>query len=199
MVSKIQPSSKRASRHPWLIVALLLVSGCSSTIPEQIRQTPQNAPRLAEVRAEPERFHNSQVRWGGIILETENKNDSSWIKVIALPLRGNGKPRNANNSQGRFIAVVDQFLEPLLYSQDRKITFSGHVVGSHTDKVGDFSYQYPLIKVDMHHLWPKDPPPADDYYPYYPYYWRYDPWYHPIYYPRHPVKLVPHYPRLKKP
>ena len=168
----------------------LLLTACASNVPEPIRQEISSAPTLAQVRAEPDRFEGAQVRWGGVILDTENKDDGSWVKVIAMPLKGSGKPRDADNSPGRFVAVVDRFLEPLLYARDRRITFTGQVIGTQSEKIGEFSYQYPIIRADFYHLWPKDPPRIDDPYP--PH-WYYDPWwYHPIHYPRYPVRLIPH-------
>lgn len=134
-----------------------------------------------------ERYLSQKVRWGGVILKTENKQNGSKLTIIGAPLSEQGKPQNTDQSPGRFIAIVDSFLEPQLYSPDREITVTGQLLPGETQKVGDFSYNYPVVKVDHYYLWPvvhqadhiddlpywwHDPfyPWPYHYYPYYPYY-----------------------------
>lgn len=186
-------------QNPLLyVISLGLVtalSACQSNIPEQIRQGIESSPSVAQVREAPQKYVSQSIRWGGLILETENRQDTSRLTVMALPLSDKGKPRIYDQSPGRFIAVINKFVEPLEFSRDRQITFSGIISGAEKIKVGDFPYEYPVIQVDQYHLWPKPVPTVD---PYYPDYWRYDPWYYPgfspWYYPyRHyPIRLVPH-------
>jgi outer membrane lipoprotein len=169
----------------------LLLGACSSKIPPQISEEPANAPTLAQVRENPDTFRDSLVRWGGVILNTENRDGSSWITIVALPLDSSGKPTGRDSSLGRFIAVIDDFVEPLVYSKDRRITVSGNITGMHTAKVGDYPYDHPLVQTDLHYLWPKTVAVPANYYPY-PYYWPgYYPWYHPFYDP-FPHRVIPH-------
>ena len=163
----------------WLAL-LILLPACSSQIPPEIRLKPDNAPDVAEVREQLDSHLSQNIRWGGVILSTDNREDSSWLTVISLPLSAQGRPQQSDHSAGRFIAIVDEYLEPLLYSRDRRITVTGHIVRSETQKVGEFLYEYPVIAVDHYYLWPKkvkpvnvNPPP----------YWYYDPWFYPDFYP----------------
>ena len=97
-----------------------------------------------------------------------------------------------DRSAGRFIAVIDGFLDPALYAEDREITVSGVVEDAVTRKIGDYDYTFPRVRVNNYLLWP----PRPEYDPRtYPPPWYYDPWYpgYPYYYPyryyhRHPVK-----------
>jgi outer membrane lipoprotein len=167
----------------------MLMTACSSSIPVEIRQSPANAPDLAQVREQPGGYVAQPVRWGGMILETENTQNASRLTIIAFPLSDNGQPQTSAQSPGRFIAIVDKFLEPLVYSRDRLITVTCNFFKTETLKIGEYPYVYPLVEVDHYYLWPEKRVP---YYTDYPPYWRYDPWYYPGY-PWHypPNYLVP--------
>jgi len=151
-----------------------------------ISNTMPNAPSLVEVRAQPGQYSARQVRWGGIILVTENKLNNSRITIVAFPLNDWGRPRIKQDSLGRFIAVVDQFLEPLVYSRDREITLTGSIVGSEVLKVGEYDYEYPLVQVEHFHLWPTVDNPNLDAPGYWPHY-RYYPYY------RWPHNIIPYH------
>ena len=93
-----------------LLIALL--AGCASTPPAAISRSPAPSLTLAEVRAQPERFLGSEVRWGGVITAVENKAQVTWIEVLARDLKKDGKPRLDDGSEGRFIASFSGFADP---------------------------------------------------------------------------------------
>ena len=172
-------------KHPvihagWLVLVLSFTA-CSTNIPPEIRQPLEGSPGVREVHANVDAFVSQKVRWGGVILGTENRQDTSRLTIVAFPLSDNGEPRVSDQSSGRFIAIVDEFLEPTVYSSDREITVTGRVLKTETLKVGDFAYEYPVIQVEQYHLWPEKTDPV---YVDYPPYWWYDPWY--PYYPYYP-------------
>jgi len=166
-------------RSGW-IVLILLVTACSSSVPLEIRQALPDAPGVEQLREQPASYVAQQVRWGGKILQTDNRQDASRVTVIAFPLSGKGEPQTSAASTGRFIAIVDGFLEPLVYGSDRLITVRGRFLETESRQIGEYPYLYPLIKVDHYYLWPIKQPPR--YYDYPPY-WGYDPWYYPGRYP----------------
>ena len=174
---------KPTIRLSWFAL-IVLISACSSHIPPEISQPLDGTPSVAQVRHRADTYLSHKVRWGGIILNTENKQNASWLTIVAFPLDGEGEPEDSDQSTGRFIAIVDDFLEPTVYSNDRQITVVGNLLRIETLKIGDFPYEYPVIQVEHYYLWPPKPEPVD-----YPPYW-YDPWYNP-YYPWH----YPYYPR----
>lgn len=163
------------------IVSLLLIVGCSSHIPPEIRQSLDGSPDLVLVKSNAPAYISQKVRWGGVILQTENKDENSRLTIVAFPLNDVGEPLSKQQSPGRFIAIVDQFMEPTVYSRDRKITVIGNVLRTETLEIGEFPYEYPVIQLEHHYLWPVEEEPA---YIDYPPYW-YDPWYpyYPFYYP----------------
>lgn len=171
----------RAVVHSGAVALMLSITACSTNIPIEISQPLEGSPGVGEVRNHADAFSSTRVRWGGVILGTENGQDTSRVTVVAFPLDGDGEPRVSDQSTGRFIAVVDEFLEPLVYSRDREITFTGRVLNTETQDVGEFAYEYPVIQVEQYYLWPEKVEPV---YVDYPPYWWYDPWY--PYYPYFP-------------
>ncbi|MCW9023186.1 MAG: Slp family lipoprotein [Gammaproteobacteria bacterium] len=173
-----------------LVLTALLLSACASNIPEEIKTAPPLSLELEQVRANPEASVSKQVRWGGIILETQNKKEATWLTVLVLKLNSYGQPITSDNSQGRFIAVVPQFLEPAVYARDRMITVSGKFIRIEKRQVGEFLYEHPVVQVEKHYLWAVekemdnfDSPP-----------WWYDPWYHPGYHPYYYPYYYPYWP-----
>lgn len=166
------------------LAAVSLLSACTSLVPAEIKQPVKGSPSIDQVRHQLDAYQSKKVRWGGIILENVSKQDASWLKIIALPLHDDGEPLNTDRSPGRFIAIVDQFLEPEVYKSDRQITVTGHVLRYETQKVGEFSYDYPVIQVDHYYLWPEKSEPL---YNDYPPYWWHDPFY-PWPYPYYPQR-----------
>jgi len=159
------------------VISALFIAACSSQIPPEIRQPLSQSPTITQIQAEPDTYVSKPVRWGGVILKTDNKKDGSWIPIVAYPLSKNGEPLTLKNSIGRFIARFDSFIEPQVYSRDRVITVLGKFVNNETVNVGEFPYNYPLIEVQKHFLWPVENL-VDELYPpwwYEPYYWPYYP------------------------
>ncbi|HHJ36087.1 MAG TPA: hypothetical protein ENJ87_10015 [Gammaproteobacteria bacterium] len=168
------------------IAAVVLLTACSSQVPIEIKQPLDGSPDLTQVRQQTAAYLSRKVRWGGVILKTENKQNSSELTIIAQPLNDEGKPYDADQSSGRFIAIMDKFMEPQLYSPDRKITITGQVLRTETRRVGEFPYEYPIIQVEHYYLWPPETEKTYYNYPIYPYYDPYYPWSYPYYrYPRH--------------
>ena len=164
-----------------LVLAGLLLTGCASSIPPAIMNAPDGAPDLATLRAAPGKYQGQTVRFGGRIIGVENYQNESWISVVGLPLQSNGKPRLSDRSPGRFIAQVKGFIDPAVYSKNRRITVVGRFDKIQSKKIGDYRYHYPLLIAHEVYLWPRKPKVR--YAPVYPV-WPYSPWYAPYdYYP----------------
>lgn len=161
-----------------LLAGLLLLAGCASQVPAPIRQGPERAPELGEVRADPDRYVSVAVRWGGNIVETRNDVDETWIEVVARPLDREGRPRAGDLTQGRFLVRVKGFLEPTVYAPGRELTVMGRLAEPHPGRIGRFPYTYPVVTAEHVYLWPERRPVPD----YYRDPFWYDPWY-PFYYP----------------
>ena len=168
------------------LTVFMLVAACSTHIPPEIKQPLAGSPGVAQVRHQADAYLSQKVRWGGIILHTENKQDFSELTIIALPLSDNGEPLDSDHSPGRFIAIIDEFVEPQVYSPEREITVTGQILRTENLKVGEFPYEYPVIQVDHYYLWPPEPEQSYRDYPPYPWFYSpYYPWHYPYYHPYH--------------
>jgi outer membrane lipoprotein len=173
---------------PVILIALFV--GYCSVISQHIRTESISPIDLKILLQEPNKYKGETVILGGYILETDNLTDQTIIKVLQAPLGARDEPKSRDYSEGRFIVSQKGFLDPEIYSKDRKITVAGTVVGSVVEKVNEFSHPYLKIQSREIYLWPKDQeyPPAPYYEPWfypYPFYWYPYRHYYPYYWYHH--------------
>lgn len=158
------------------ILLALGLTGCASNVPELIRTAPAGDLRVEEVQQQTtETFADSQVRWGGSIISVRNQAQETLIEVLSRELSSDGKPIEDSKSRGRFMARIPGFLEPEEYPKDRLITVTGKVLKVVEEPVGSYPYPYPVVDVEVYHLWPEVKS--------YPSRYHYDPFYDPYFYP----------------
>ncbi len=157
-----------------VLLGLAALAGCAtSPVPEGVRRAPEDAPGLQQVRSEPADYEGRTVRWGGEIVELRNEAEATWLEIVERPLGSGGEPEGSDRSGGRFYARVAGFLEPATYTTGRKVTVVGELEGTISGEIGDYDYEYPVVAVTAHHLWPLPQQPRGAYYD--P--WDRDPWY----------------------
>lgn len=140
----------------WILVLLsLLLSACSS-LPSELKYEPETALVSYEsVRKNPSVYADQPVRWSGLIAETRVQEQGSEIEIVYLPLQANGLPWQREASPGRFIARLTGLLDPALYAKGRSITVLGVVTGMEAGHIGLQAYDFPLVRVSQHKLWPE--------------------------------------------
>ena len=166
-----------------LLFVLLFLSGCASKLPSAIAEPPPESFSVREVQRDPQAYLARPVRWGGEVIEVQNREESSDVLVLGRELKQKGEPKSSGKVDGRFIARFGGFIDPEELPKGKRITVSGPIIGLETGQVGEFPYPYPVVEVTAWHLWP-DPQPRNYYYdPWWPYY-RY-PYWGPWGYPPH--------------
>ncbi len=161
----------------WLLAGVLLIlSGCATTVPEQVRRPLPDAPDLARVLAAPERFVGREVRWGGSIAGVDNRADETCIEVVGRELQTRGRPLEGDRSQGRFLACIDRFLDPAIFAEGRLFTVRGEIEAVERRPVGAYPYPYPRVRISSFQLWEPRPEPVHPPYPYFGPHW--DPFWH---------------------
>ncbi len=177
------------------LFAAALLTGCATYLPEAIRKAPPKDIAVSEVRRNIDLYKGQFVRWGGTIASVENRKGETWLEIVARELDGDGRPRETDVSQGRFLARITGFLDPAVYAPGREMTVAGTIEGHLTRKIGEYVYTYPVVNVELSHLWPvRVRYPRDYYYydPFWPYPWYpWSPWYpwgypYPYSYPYRP-------------
>ena len=156
----------RIAARPAL--ALLLLGGCVSAIPEEALRSVNRAITMSELRADPKAYEHQQVILGGEILATRPRVGETEIEVLGRRLRRDDIPERSDRTEGRFLVTTTEFLDPAVYASGRRLTVIGTVKGEEERKIGEVAYRYPVIGAVRIQLWPREwdePPP---FYPGYP-------------------------------
>ena len=97
-----------------LPAALLMLAACA---PAPIYKTSADAVAAvpAQVSQSPENFSNRDVIWGGQIVQVKVFADHSEVELLAYPLDASQRPKANDSGNGRFIAVLYGYAEPLAY------------------------------------------------------------------------------------
>lgn len=156
----------------YLLFFLLIVSisGCGHVISKETRKDSDPSLTLRQVSQNPNAYQGKRVIWGGEIIDIiQQEGGTSQIEVYQRPLGWRGAPMDTVPSEGRFLVLADQYLDPYLYQGGKKITVAGELIGETIQSVGEMDYRYPLLSSKQIYLWPE--------YYYYRYaYDYYDPW-----------------------
>jgi len=191
-----------------LLACILLLCSCASNVPLEIREDITDENITVDVaRSDSNRFTGHKVRWGGTIASLKNKATDTWLEVVGRQLGAYGRPQITDQSMGRFMVRIEGFLDSAIYRVDRPITIFGVLEGSVAGNIGEYSYDFPLVRADSHYLWSDYDPYARYYdypYGYYPYgYYPYPYYFYPYryhlgfrygYYPRYYFGLHHHFP-----
>jgi len=163
----------------FILLVVALLTSCA-TIPKPIDEKIESIPELNVVRQNADDYIGHRVRWGGVIANIINEKDATVLEIVDHPLSQQARPMETDLTQGRFLARINGFLDPVIYAKGREITVVGTINKKTKQFIYQFEYIYPEIIVDSFILWPQVEKQVEYYYE--PYW--YDPWY-PRYYPRY--------------
>ncbi len=143
-------------RKLCLAILPLLLTACATTNqPTEIATNVKDAPTVADVLADgAAAYQGERVRWGGTIASVKNKQDETWIEVVAHDLSTGGRPKRTDQTDGRFIIKTREFVEPEIYQKGREVTVAGKVEGSEPSHIGARAYDFPVVVSEKMYLWP---------------------------------------------
>ncbi len=141
----------------WIMVSIfLLLAGCAAPVPPALR-----SPGITRTTVEAARSHvvppGVKVRWGGVISHVTNAPHATWLQIISLPLREDGRPHRSLRSDGRFLARIPGFLDPDLYAVGREVTVVGTFTGFKRAPIGKYAYDFPVVTATARYLWAPRP------------------------------------------
>ena len=144
-------SDKLLARTVVSAVALLMtLVGCASM------QEAEDRPGLTflQVKATSDSYKGQTVVFGGKVLSARRQKDSTRIEVLQLPLDRSARPGNdLTQSQGRFLALQQEFLDPATLPPGTRVTVTGEVFGSVTLPLDEVDYSYPVINIKRVQVW----------------------------------------------
>ncbi len=132
--------------------SLILLAACAPA-PIYKNSTGLVTATPAQVAQTPERYSNSDVVWGGRIVKVSNFSDHSEVELLAYPLDSSQRPKANDSGNGRFLAEMQGYVEPIDYPPGALMTVSGKLSGSRAGQVGQANYVFPLISVTQSHVW----------------------------------------------
>lgn len=164
----------------------ILISGCALTR-DQTETVSSGTPPLtfAQVKTAPESYTGQSVTFGGKVLGARRLKEGTRIEILELPLAASLQPTtDLSTSQGRFVALRKEFLDPATIPAGTFITVTGEMAGSITLPLDETVYTYPLMHVTNLRVWSEqdeEPPrirrpigPGPYWGPYWSPYWH--PW-----------------------
>jgi outer membrane lipoprotein len=124
----------------------LVVWGCASN-PDTGEGSPANQISFLQVKAAPDSYRGQSVLFGGEVLSARRLKDGTRIEILQLPLDRSGEPgTDRMKSQGRFIAMQRDFLDPATIPPGTRVTVTGEVTGSTTLPLDETEYTFPVIE-----------------------------------------------------
>lgn len=142
-----------------LFLSALLVIGAGCTANKELAGSPGEPPRptFAQVKATPESFKGQAVIFGGAVLSARRLKDGTRIEILQLPLNSSLQPEiELSKSEGRFIAMQREFLDPATIPTGTFITVTGELTGSMTLPLDETEYTYPVMEIKDMKVWMRE-------------------------------------------
>ncbi|HHA0035997.1 TPA: Slp family lipoprotein [Yersinia enterocolitica] len=154
MASTTQSTQNKSRKWKcgWLGLGALLLSGCV-TIPPAIQgttATPQQNLNL--VRTDPKVFIGQEARFGGTVINVTNEARRTRLEIASVPLDSGARPILGEPSQGRVIAYVNDFLEPVDF-RGHLVTVVGPITGVEAGKIGQTPYDFVVMNATGYKRW----------------------------------------------
>jgi outer membrane lipoprotein len=158
------------------VILAALLAGCASSnvVPASLQAQLDKSLTFPQLRDAPDSYRGRLLVLGGEVLSAKRLKEGTKIEVLQIPLDGSYEPGpDRTASQGRFIAVQKEFLDPATIPPGTRLTIVGEVTGAVADKLDETDYTYPLLDIKSLKVWLRGGTitSAPVYHPPY-YYWR---------------------------
>jgi outer membrane lipoprotein len=149
------------------IALCLTLIGCASS-PQVQDGSSGTQVTFDQVKAAPDSYRGQSVVFGGEVLHARRLKDGTRIEILQLPLDRSGRPGyDRTQSQGRFIAMHKEFLDPATLPPGTGVTVTGEITGTITLPLDETEYTYPVMDARRIEVMP--PPETAAYRRPYPY------------------------------
>lgn len=161
--------------------AVVLAACATSSDQRESGEGSPPAPQFSQIKATPESFKGQTLVLGGQVLSARRLKDGTRLEVLQLPLNNAQQPSlDLMKSQGRFVAIQREFLDPATVPPGTFLTVTGELTGSVTLPLDETDYVYPVIDIKSFRTW--IPSQDSDQFRYRPYPY-YSPFWHPYWGP----------------
>ena len=138
-------------------VYFLFMSGCSGVqvVPKDLEEQVNRDISFVQLLENPFPYKGQIMVVGGKVLSAKRLKDGTQIEVLQLPLDRNMKPGGSlQKSQGRFIALQEEFLDPATLPSGTRVTVVGEVSGMVTLPLDETTYDFPTLVIKRLTVWP---------------------------------------------
>lgn len=136
-----------------LLGSMFLLGGCAS-YPEPVR-VGEGTTLISYQAATQGGVQQGTARWSGVIARVQNNANDTRLEVVYFPSNSSGRPKVVDKTDGRFVAYIQGFVDPMVYQQGKSVTVLGALSQPEAGMVDQYQYIYPVIKEAKVYLWPK--------------------------------------------
>lgn len=136
-----------------LLALMVMAAGCAHPISDESMKLADPSVSVRQLRENPDAYKGRTILAGGVIARVTNESTGGEIEVVQFPLKGRELPDNSAMSEGRFIAIADHFVDPVVFQPGMLVTLVGDVKGEKTKELQNVTYRYPVVSVREMHLW----------------------------------------------
>jgi outer membrane lipoprotein len=136
-----------------MMLFLLALSGCARPFSDEALKLVDASLSYQQVRDRPGDYRGKFITAGGVVAAVYNTNSGGELEILQFPLDGSGRPDPAALSSGRFLALTDSFLDPLLFQPGLMASVVGEIAGEETRELEGVDYRYPLLRIREVHIW----------------------------------------------
>ncbi len=143
-----------------LVGAALMYSACAESIHQVQRDTEllgvplglekeiDTTVSFAELKRAPSEYIGRTVMIGGNVIRAKRTGAGTELEILQLPTAKDGPLTEERlQSEGRFLAIREAFLDPASLPEGTPITVIGTVTGETTRQLDENEYIYPLLEV----------------------------------------------------
>lgn len=129
------------------------IAGCAPTFSRQALDQVDRTITFRELQKNPERYQGKWVMLAGLIIDTRNTPEGSFIEVLQKPVDRQGRPRETDDTEGRFLITSPEFLDSAVYRPGKRISVIGEVLGQKMRPLGEIQYRYAVVTSREIRLW----------------------------------------------
>ncbi|MGQ0286273.1 Slp family lipoprotein [Pasteurellaceae bacterium 22721_9_1] len=134
------------------IFTALLLASCVNP-PAGLEKDEFTITRLSQIKADDYSCHCKQVRLGGKVLSATALKKQTKLEILSLSVSSlSAKPILDSQSDGRFIAYVEGFIDPEQV-KNQYVTIKGVLASQEKGKIDLADYVYPVINATAFKQW----------------------------------------------
>lgn len=161
------------ARSAATVSLLALTVGCASwyggpdevverALTPELRGQVDRTVTFADIRNAPDAFAGRIVMLDGVVLSAKRSKERTEVELLHLP-REQGRPpvMDRTLSEGRFLVIHPQFIDPARFTQGLPMTVVGTVSGAELRPLDEGEYRYPVLELKQLVTWDLSDPEPD--------------------------------------